>query len=92
MFGVNWSDPQTLWLNITNLALGLITLAALALLGAGIIREVVLQRRRAREINGLDHELEHMLHVPGLGLTMADGGEPLPPSSGGDAGDAGQRK
>jgi hypothetical protein len=84
MFGVNWSDPQTLWLNLTNLALGVVTLAAVLVLVCGIGRELVLRRRKA---NALDAEMrailgatpDHMLSVPGLGLTMADGGEPLHP-------------
>jgi hypothetical protein len=77
MLGTNWSDPQTLWLNITNLALGLVTLAALVLLSAVTARELLARRRRAREVDGLDAELHHMMHVPDLGWTMADGGEPL---------------
>ena len=78
---MNWSDPQTLWLNLTNAALGVATLLALGVLAMGIGQELLARRRRAREINGLDSELHHMLHVPELGLTMADGGEPLPPHS-----------
>jgi len=81
MFGTNWSDPQTLWLNITNLALGLVTLAALAVVGASVARELLLRRRRAHEVDGLDAELQHMMHVPELGWTMADGGKPVNPSS-----------
>ena len=58
MFGTNWSDPQTLWLNITNLALGLVTLLALAVVGVSVARELLLRRRRAHEVNGLDAELQ----------------------------------
>jgi hypothetical protein len=85
MFGTNWSDPQTLWLNITNLALGLVTLLAVLVLAAGVAWELVERRRRAREVAGLDREMvalvgsPHVLSVPGLGLTMADGGEPIEP-------------
>ena len=35
MFGVNWSDSQTLWLNIINLSLGLVTLVCVAAIGFG---------------------------------------------------------
>jgi hypothetical protein len=79
MLGTNWNDPQTLWLNLTNLALGLATVLALAVLVAGVARELVLRRRRAREASGLDSEVAHMLRIPELGLTMADGGEPVSP-------------
>jgi len=85
MFGVDWSDPQTLWLNLTNLALGLVTVAAIVVVGFAVARELVLRRRKAREFNTLDAELNtmlggasaHVMHVPELGLTMADGGQPL---------------
>ncbi len=85
MFGLDWSDPQTLWLNITNLALGLVTLAAIVVVGVAIARELVVRRRKAHELNSLDAELNtmlggasaHVMHVPELGLTMADGGQPL---------------
>ena len=84
MFGVNWSDPQTLWLNLTNLALGVVTLAAVLVLVCGVGRELVLRRRKANALDAemramLRDEPEHILSVPGLGLTMADGGEPLRP-------------
>ena len=57
MFGVNWSDPQTLWLNLTNLALGVVTLAAVLVLVCGVGRELVLRRRKA---NALDAEMRAM--------------------------------
>jgi len=76
----NWSDPQTLWLNITNLALGVVTLAALAVFAAAIGRELLARRRRARDLDHLDVEMQHMMHVPELGWTMADGGEPVDPN------------
>jgi len=79
MFGTNWSDPQTLWLNLTNLALGIAALLAMAFVAIGIGRELVARRRRIREVQGIDAEIRHLLHVPELGLTMADGGEPMPP-------------
>jgi hypothetical protein len=76
MFHVNWSDPQTLWLNITNLWLGIVTVLALGIVFVAIGQEWLARRRRAREAEGLDAEMSHMLQVPELGMTMADGGEP----------------
>jgi hypothetical protein len=35
MFGVNWNDPQTLWLNYTNLGLGLVVVACIAVVAYG---------------------------------------------------------
>jgi len=89
MFGVNWSDPQTLWLNITNLALGAVTLAAVLIVAGAVTWELVFKHRRVREPVDIDAELSsvldaaspHMLQVPGLGLTMADGGTPVRPKA-----------
>ena len=79
MFGIDWGNSQTLWLNLTNLALGIVTLLALGVLAFGVAQELLARRRKARELDALDDEVRHLLHVPELGLTMADGGEPLTP-------------
>ena len=79
MFGTDWGNPQTLWLNLTNLALGIVTLLGLAVLAFGVAQELLARRRKERELDALDEEVRHLLHVPELGLTMADGGEPLTP-------------
>jgi hypothetical protein len=88
MFGVNWSDPQTLWLNVTNLALGIVILAAVLVVVGAIGWELAFNHRRARQTANLDAELRtifdaspHILEVPGLGLTMADGGVPVKPAA-----------
>jgi len=74
MFGIDFFDPETMWLNITNLALGILTLLALLAIVWGIVAEVV-ERLRARvRVPEAD---DHLLAVPGLGLTMADGGSKL---------------
>lgn len=73
MFDVDWGDPETLWLNITNAVLGIVTLAALlSVLGAAAVE--VFGRLKKRLARARDF---HALHVPGLGLTMADGGEKI---------------
>jgi hypothetical protein len=85
MFGVNWSDPQTLWLNVTNLALGIVILAAVLIVIGAVGWELAFRRRRASQGADIDAELRsifdagspHILDVPGLGLTMADGGTPV---------------
>lgn len=86
MFGVDWSNPQTQWLNIINLALGLATVLALGALAYGLLGDFVAIRRRARAMGKLDGEMRelvgagsgaHLMPVAGMGLTMADGGEPL---------------
>ena len=68
------SDPQTLWVNTTNIVLGLVTLCCAALLGSVVINELI--ERWAGQLAGRTVQDIHAIGVRGLGLTMADGGEP----------------
>lgn len=82
MFGVNWNDPQTLWLNYTNLGLGLVVIACLAVAGYAFFAEVAARyRKTAPSVDAQVRDLfaSHAFHSPELGLTMADGGEPETP-------------
>ncbi|HKT87057.1 MAG TPA: hypothetical protein VJQ59_01385 [Candidatus Sulfotelmatobacter sp.] len=81
MAGENW----TMWLNITNFALGLVTLIALAVVFVAVGWDLLVRkagRVPSIDYNNIDSELKALLHggshsltVPELGLTMADGGE-----------------
>ncbi len=66
-----WADPEAVWLNLTNAALGLVCLVCCGLVTVSIVREVAARLAARRET--------HAFHVAGLGLTMADGGEPVQP-------------
>ena len=73
MFGP--SDPETFWLNATNIGLGIVTLIAFVTVAVVAFREIA-QRVRSRAtvpVAGDDHAFMHAE----LGLTMADGGERL---------------
>jgi len=71
------------WLNVTNIALGVVVVLALLLVAYGIIWEVMIRHRKHTGLRDVDTEMNKMLnadfahtfHVPELGLTMADGGE-----------------
>ena len=68
-------DPEAFWLNVTNFGLGLLCVVCFFLVIGGVVHELVARRRRAlAEVLQFD---VHSLRVPELGLTMADGGEPL---------------
>jgi hypothetical protein len=80
------SDPSTYWLNVTNIALGIVTLICCIAVGVGIVQELAARRRKSLASTALDREVAdlvssygdgHAFQVPGLGLTMADGGEEL---------------
>ncbi len=78
MYGAD--GPDTFWLNFTNIALGLVTLACVLAIVAGVVHE--LAGRRRRHAVAAD---DHAFVTPELGLTMADGGKridrtkPAPP-------------
>ena len=85
MAGENW----TMWLNITNFALGMVTLIALLVVFFAVgwyllVRKV--GRAPQVDLSNVDADLRamlqgsHSLSIPGLGLTMADGGERVEPS------------
>jgi hypothetical protein len=64
-----WLHSETLWLDLTNVALGVVTLVCLAVIAAGVVQEV-LGRLRSRAAQ----DDAHVLVSPELGITMADGG------------------
>ena len=87
MAGENWA----MWLNVTNLILGIVTLAALVIvffaIGWDVLAEKLGRAQAKSEMRNIDGELRALLHggahsltVPELGLTMADGGEKIEPS------------
>ena len=84
------NDPSTYWLTFTNAALGVVVLICCIAVGIGIVQEVAARRKKARAMSKLDREVTdlvaafqdgHAFHVPTLGVTMADGGEPIEKNS-----------
>ncbi len=77
------SDPSTYWLNFTNIALGILVLICCGAVAFGIWQELAARRKKAVAMSKLDREVAdlvasydgHAFNVPGLGITMADGGE-----------------
>jgi hypothetical protein len=68
MYGAD--GPDTFWLNFVNIALGLVTLACVVAIAAGVLRELGHRATQSKKL--VD---DHAFDVPGLGVTMADGGE-----------------
>jgi hypothetical protein len=75
-------DSEMVWLNITNIALGLVVVAAIGLLISSTVYQLARDwwgRRRlgTKDVTELLAEAGPHAYVdPSLGLTMADGGEP----------------
>lgn len=78
-------DPSAYWLNVMNAVLGIVVLICCAAVGVGIVQELAARRKKrvamaamdqavADLVNGFD---AHAFPVPALGMTMADGGEPV---------------
>lgn len=78
---LNWSDPETAWLNVTNIALGIIVVVCAVVMLGGIAHEFISRTRKRRRIDAeLDRDMlmlsdDHAFGSPNLGITMADGGE-----------------
>lgn len=79
-------DPSTLWLTVTNIALGIVTVICIVAVGIGVVQELAARTKKRSELSKLDDEVKdlvasfrdgHAFDVPSLGLTMADGGEEL---------------
>jgi hypothetical protein len=68
------TDRAAFWLNVTNLALGLLVLVCWVLVTVGVVRALA-DRRKRRLAPILPLQDRHF--APGLGATMADGGEPV---------------
>ncbi len=80
------NDSSTLWLTITNAALGVATLICIGAVAVGVIQELAARRKKKIEMSKIDREVAdlvasfqdgHSFDLPGLGVTMADGGEEL---------------
>jgi hypothetical protein len=79
------ADPSTYWLNFTNIALGIMVLVCFGAVAIGVWQEIAARRKKAAELAKLDREVAdlvssfdgHAFNVPGLGVTMADGGQKL---------------
>jgi hypothetical protein len=80
MAGENW----TMWLNITNFGLGIVTLLALLVVFFAVGWDLLVRkvgRTPQLDLGHIDADLKallqgsHSFSVPELGLTMADGGE-----------------
>ena len=79
-------ESELLWLNIANIALGLwVAACAVMVVGAIILELRARQRQRAAQMAEIESALAkagvamdtHAFFTPGLGVTMADGGEPI---------------
>ena len=67
------SDPKMLWLNIANIALGILTLVCWVLVGYRLVQEVLERKRKSKNTPAASDD--HTFLNPGIGITMADGGE-----------------
>jgi hypothetical protein len=66
--------PDTTWLTITNVALGLLTFAAIAAVAWGIWMDVRSRAALKAPVRQPRREDDHTFAIGELGLTMADGG------------------
>lgn len=78
---LNSSDPDSTWLIIANIVLGIVVALCVAVMLGGIAHEFISRARMRRRINAeLDRDMrlfndDRAFDSPVLGITMADGGE-----------------
>jgi hypothetical protein len=72
---ISLGDPGTFWLNLTNVGLGVVTLVCCVVVGRAMFQDLTAHMRQ-RSADRADVKLELFSH-PQVGLTMADGGEPV---------------
>ena len=73
MAGEDW----TFWLNMTNLALGVITVLALLVVGAAIGWELCARKQhKPNAMDNIDQELRTMLELESHRLSMSEWGTP----------------
>ena len=66
-------ESEAVWLNLTNAALGIVTLACLILVVRSVFQELTARARKAVQVP-VEHD-DHAFDIESLGITMADGGE-----------------
>lgn len=67
-----WLRSETFWLDLTNIGLGVVTLVCLLAVGFGIVKDLL-----PKVLSRLARKDDHAVFTPELGLTMADGGQPV---------------
>lgn len=67
------SNSEVFWLNVTNVALGVICLVCILALGWGVARDLAARWRHAPVRRSAE---THVFDDALLGMTMADGGQP----------------
>ncbi len=70
------SNTSTIWVNLTNIILGIATVICLGIVIYAAVREVVVRVTQKSKAKVREHDA-HVFEVPDLGLTMTDGGEKL---------------
>lgn len=66
-------DSETLFLTITNIGLGVVTVICIAAVGMVIVKEVFSDARSTVKVPHLQDD--HSFMLADLGITMADGGK-----------------
>ncbi len=68
--------PDTIWLTVANIFLGVSTFACFLAIAGAVVGEVTLRLRARRQLRK-GGGAAHSLLVTELGIRMADGGEPV---------------
>lgn len=72
----DFSNASTIWVNLTNIILGIATILCLGIVIYVAVKEMVV-RVAQKSKTPVREQDPHVFEVPELGLTMTDGGEKL---------------
>ena len=67
------SDPKMIWLILTNMVLGIVTLVCCVVVGYGVVQELLARISKSKTTPVASDD--HAFLTPDLGVTMADGGK-----------------
>lgn len=68
-------NSESSWLNLTNALLGVAVLVCLFAVGRVVLQDIR-ARMALRARTAVKHD-DHAFHLESLGITMADGGQPI---------------
>jgi hypothetical protein len=73
------SDPKMFWLNVANIGLGIVTLGCWVVVAYGVVQEALMRKLKSKITPVISDD--HSFLIPGLGVTLADGGKRIDKAS-----------
>ena len=72
------SDPSTYWLNVTNIAWGVVVLICCVAVAIGVVRELAAKRKQHAALSKLDFEVADLVASTRMGTPSISPGSASP--------------